>query len=168
MGIDPRPWPSLYTKCNHCVTLSQAYTLLDTLPPPSAMKWKDAQHLLATPLSYPITMVTNRDQVTPDTISERIKANLQILSHVYNTTEMELSARVLIIILEVLQHYPTLRVVLQPKAADHPCFTDFIFLLVNKSKCDETPVLVTEVKKFGLMTTMAPKDEITAQVIHEH
>ena len=124
--------------------LSQAYTLLDTLPPPSAMKWKDAQHLLATPLSYAITMVTSTYQVALDTVSERTKTNLQILSHVYNTTEMEASARVLIIILEVLQHYPALRVALQPKTADHPCLTDFLFLLVNESECDETPVLVIE------------------------
>lgn len=73
---------------------------------------------------------------------------------------MEASARVLILILEVLQHFPTIRVTLQPKAADHP---DFLFLVLNE--CDETPILIIEVEKRAVNTMLAPQDEVTAQVI---
>lgn len=73
---------------------------------------------------------------------------------------MEASARVLILILEVLQHFPTIRVTLQPKAADHP---DFLFLVLNE--CDEMPILIIEVEKRAVNTMLAPQDEVTAQVI---
>ena len=80
----------------------------------------------------------------------------------YNSTEMEASARVLIIVLEILDMFPTVKLRLQPKRVGHPSFTAFLLV-----KDDEKPLLIIEVKNVSLTALVLEETETTAQVLRE-
>ncbi len=90
-------------------------------------------------------------QIFPLFISSRYRSHIgddertpQILhQQVSNHYEMETTARVLIVVLEVIKNFPSVRVKLQPEVAQHPVFTDFYFVV----QIQEKPHLIIEVKR---------------------
>ena len=80
-----------------------------------------------------------------------------------NSTEMEASARVLLLVLNVVHHCDNVTVNLQPSVHNHPVFTDFCFV----TESDGSPRLLIEVKRINLYTDTSNKTPMTVQVLGE-
>ncbi len=80
-----------------------------------------------------------------------------------NVTEMDATARILVIVNEILRELPeSVHVQLQPSHENHPVFTDF-FLFTSRN----TPLLLIEVKELAITTLLTAATQTTAQVLRE-
>lgn len=86
-----------------------------------------------------------------------------VQQQVRNLSEMEASARVLIVLLEVIRHFPQIHLKLQPEVTHHATFTDFYFII----KDSKNPLLIVEVKKMTINAEIYPGSDSVAQVLRE-
>ena len=99
-------------------------------------------------------------------MSAEIKGVLAIMhNHVDEITEMEATVRVLMLVLEVINRFSRreLSLQLQPTIKGHKTFTDILVLIVES----QTPLLLIEVKNFGMSASLSNQQKPTAQVLRE-
>ena len=84
-------------------------------------------------------------------------------SQVQNRTEMETMARVLILMLEVVNRIPSVKIKMQPSEQGHSTFTNF-YLHVQTD--DRVPLLIIEVKNAATAAEISDTDA-TAQILRE-
>ena len=84
-------------------------------------------------------------------------------SQVGNCTEMETTARVLILMLEVVNRIPSVKIKMQPSEQGHSTFTNF-YLHVQTD--DRVPLLIIEVKNAATAAKISDTDA-TAQILRE-
>ena len=103
----------------------------------------------------------------PPTFSENLELisydMMKILSSKFkNVTEMEATARVLLLVIEAVNKQEV-TVQLQPTISGHTTFTDIYILVKDGNK---SPLFIIEVKRFDINTTLGETKE-TAQVLRE-
>ena len=76
-------------------------------------------------------------------------------------SEMDSTARVLLVVAEVVRHFPYLKVELQPTYKGFKFFTDVLFVISDQGQ----PILLIEVKRPGISTELDLQDQGVAQVL---
>ena len=87
-----------------------------------------------------------------------------LCEHFGRRSEMEATARVLIVVLEAVNGFPRVQVRLQPEIAQHSTCTDFYFVVQDQ---DEKPILIMKVKRYDISTLIRQQQDATAQVLRE-
>ena len=132
-----------------------------SIPSPSAMKVENIKQVLVSDL---LGFTVFRLSGCCKSVTAETKALIRRLnSQVQNCTEMETTARVLILMLEVVNRIPRVMIKMQPSVQGHSTFTDF-YLHVQTD--DRVPLLIIEVKNAATATEISATDA-TAQILQE-
>ena len=141
------------------------------LPSPSSMSVQDLPRILVGNVSGDKDGIMKFIGLDPTTttpcpgVDEIASAIENMNKHYVNESEMDATARVLVVLTEILRDMPpSVKVKLQPSVANHSVFTEF---LIIANEVTQRPLFLIEVKNSSLTTELTGSSPSVAQVLRE-